>query len=186
MELSRGLDSFTQFDAVFVSASLSATMDVAGVQRKIASFAELEEGWDFGAGRPPRPRVVEFAQKICEAGKWFAEPANAFPGVDGGIIVAFYFGDNIVDVTVNTDLTLDYVHELGRGVEYEELACGEDVTWVFILAHLAGLNKQANAWNSLGPSTWQSMTQAEDDSQAIPLQTWATEYQSLTLNAPAA
>jgi hypothetical protein len=186
MELSQGLCSGTQFDAVVVSSSPSTAMELAGVRRKIASFAELEEGWDFGAGRPSPPEVVAFAQQICEAGKWFAERANAFPGVDGEIVVAFYFGDNIVDITVNTDLTLDYVHELGRGVEYEELACGENVKWGYISAHLAGLNKQANAWNSSEPSIWQGTTHTEDDSGATPLRIWGAESRSLMLNVPAA
>ncbi|GAF78535.1 unnamed protein product [marine sediment metagenome] len=186
MEPSQGFGSGTQFEAAVFSSSPSSAMDVDGVQRKIASFAELEEGWDFGAGRPSPPKVVAFAQQICEAGKWFAKRANAFPGVDGGIVVAFYLGDNIVDVTVNTDLTLDYVHERGTGVEYEELACGENVKWGFISAHLAGMNKQANAWNSSEPSIWQGTTHTEDDSAGTPLRIWGAESRSLMLNVPAA
>ncbi len=91
------------------------------VIEKIDSFGSLPDGWDFGAGGPA-PRVVrERAIKLYRWGALFGLRANAFPGSEGEVYVAFYRGVDTVEVCVNLDLSCTITLERGIGVDFEEL-----------------------------------------------------------------
>ena len=94
---------------------------------KIRSFSKLPDGWDFGVGKAPSRTVVDKALNLYSRLQRFGLGADAFPIASGGVNVTFYSADHSFEVRVRADSTIDLVHEVGIGVEYEQLECAEDV-----------------------------------------------------------
>ncbi len=177
------LDSSLFGSRTYSSYSITETYE-DGVQGKIRSFGELPDGWDFGAGRASPPGVVEEARKIYQLGKSLGLEADAFPGLDGEISVAFYAQEHTVEVRVNTDLSLDLVHEIGIGVDYQQSPYIKPVETNFIASYLTLLVQQVRVWNSSGLSILQDMIQGGNGSRVIPFPTGAAPFQFLTQSAP--
>jgi hypothetical protein len=77
------------------------------VVRSILSFRNLESGWHFGQGKPATSSAIgialELQRTLREMG---AEQIEAFPRIDGGIVVSSIKGGDVVDVTCNPDGSL--------------------------------------------------------------------------------
>lgn len=100
------------------------------ITKKIISFSELPDGWDFGGGYAISPKVISMALRIQKIGARLGLTHDAFPEPDGGVSVAFYAEDHVIQFTVNADLSIEVIHEVGFGVEYDEVASREDVSLV--------------------------------------------------------
>jgi hypothetical protein len=120
------------------------------VQVKIEGFGKLDEGWDFGYGGPAPSHVVKMALAFFRFGERLAFEMDAFPGAAGDISVDYYVGDELVQVLVDTDLTIELTHERGIGSSYEELACYEDISIDKVLDYLVHfhLKGYSGSWSS--------------------------------------
>src|SRR5580704_1477234 len=82
---------------------------------KIRSFRNLPQGWNYGRGGPAAEQTVQIAQDYL----WmfmtlgFVE-TDAFPGVDGEIMVTAYLGRHCVEVTVEPDRSFAVGHQIDR------------------------------------------------------------------------
>ncbi len=88
---------------------------------KIDEFSNLPEGWDFGQGIATLSAVALKAKQIVEAVDKIFEDVeyDTTPMTDGGLILILKMDNEFIDVTINTDLSLDMRHEKGIGVEYD-------------------------------------------------------------------
>jgi hypothetical protein len=123
---------------------------VTPVRAKIETFGKLEEGWDFGEGGPAPPHVVEMALALCDLGERLAFEMDAFPGAGGDISVDFYLADELVQILINTDLSLDLTHESGIGFEYDEVAYHENISFQDFVRYLFKFRAKGyvNLWTS--------------------------------------
>src|SRR5208337_1082027 len=71
------------------------------IVEKIRSFANLQEGWNYGEGRAPSRFVIDKAIEIYQIGKELALDAEVFPLVDGDIEVSLYMEDHFMDILVH-------------------------------------------------------------------------------------
>jgi len=88
---------------------------VKETEEKIASFAELEAGWHYGRGNGVPREIIDAAVTLlfCFVMAGFKK-TDAFPGVDGEVMVTAYDGDHAVSVTVERDRTYTISHEIGK------------------------------------------------------------------------
>ncbi len=91
------------------------------IENKIRSFRELSDGWHFGEGGPPSEDIIKQALEVCQIGKRYSLKCEVFPTVDKGVTVAFYDGDQCIEVTVTGENKLIVSHEQGIGFDYEEV-----------------------------------------------------------------
>jgi|AMWB02.1.fsa_nt_gi hypothetical protein len=114
-----------------------ALLDRTGA--KIDQFLELHAGWHFGEGVPPKKELVEKAKVFNSHGKRLGLRTDAFPGIDGGIIITFYALDHCVELRLNGDGSIDLSHEVGIGFEFDEIEYLENANVQQILAELKKL-----------------------------------------------
>lgn len=91
------------------------------VLMKIRDFLQLKPGWHFGEGKPPDKDIVERASFLIERAIAPSFDVDAFPGIDGEIMVTVYHHDHYLEFTLETDNSITYVHEKdGKNVCYQE------------------------------------------------------------------
>lgn len=86
---------------------------------KIRSFRELPEGWHYGEGTRATETAVELAlimQAVLVSGN--ASEVEVFPDVSGGILVAGYYEEEMVEIFCKHDGAISLVHEVGEKVDY--------------------------------------------------------------------
>ncbi len=102
-------------------------------RRQILSFAQLPKGWHYGGGNPAGADTVKLALKVSllfvEHG---AGEIEAFPDVEGGILVSGYRGEDLVDVFCGTNGRLDLLHERNGESLYEKENVDLDEAGAFI------------------------------------------------------
>jgi hypothetical protein len=113
---------------------------------KIEEFKKHPKGWDFGVGDPAPPPVADEALALHEFGAGMGLKTDASPCTNGGIAVTFYRvgSDESVEITVNTNLTYDLLHEKGIGWNYDTLMEAEDFA-------LTDVKNYIKAWVPLPP-----------------------------------
>jgi hypothetical protein len=94
---------------------------VSRTEQKIRSYAKLPPGWHYGSGGPAQPRIVQIALEYL----WFFlsfgySEADAFPGVDGAIMVSAYRGKHCVEVTVEVDRSFAVAHQCDGETRFYE------------------------------------------------------------------
>lgn len=84
--------------------------------RKLARFAYLKHGWNYGEGGPIDWETIRQAARIANFAYGLGfERSNAFPGVSGEILIAFYKDDHCIEITLEADQHIVIVQEsLGR------------------------------------------------------------------------
>lgn len=96
----------------FIVGSSSPTLE------KIRELAHYKDGWRFGDG-------VKFSKDVIKTATWLHLQAvdlgflktGVFPGLAGELIVTVYKAKHCLEFTINSDLNIDYVHEIGDGDE---------------------------------------------------------------------
>lgn len=140
---------------------------------KIRSFKRLLEGWHYGKGVPPTNAAIEQALKLNSGAlsSGFLK-TDAFPGIDGEILVAVYYGEWYLEFTLEANMSVTFVAEKNREeVEYVEGLSVEDA-----------LNKIAQyrekVWTLSGLSILSISTIAQASSRVWPLriQVMGREY----------
>lgn len=81
-------------------------------QRKITSFADLPDGWHYGDGVAPTPNMITAAYQ------WHSKLAamgfsltDAFPGVEGEILLSGYRDNHTFELMLETDYSVSFYHE---------------------------------------------------------------------------
>lgn len=120
--------SYTNFDI--------ENIFVGNINDKIASFRELNNGWDYGLGVPTTKETVNIAQSIAQIGKAKNFGIDAFPATDGGIVLNLYIEEDFIYVTINPNASLDLRHEKGIGEDYDIIEDIENISLEEIIEHL--------------------------------------------------
>lgn len=141
--------------------------------KKIKSFANLENGWDFGQGVVPCDEVIGSAIQLYNLGVIQGFEMSARPETNGGIIIGFSVEDDFIYVTVNDNSTFDLVYEKGIGANYDIIVDEEDVSLEYITKTLQNIKSQ---WFLLEHSISKNMIIEAGDFQATPSRIWEEEY----------
>lgn len=108
---------------------------------KIIKFGFLKDGWDFGEGYASNWKTILKALFIYWKCVIYNLKVDAFPGVNGGINVVFYASDHSIEIRVKPDGTLNLIHEVGIGLDFDTIEDIEDVNEASIDKRLVYLSK---------------------------------------------
>ncbi|HEV7348221.1 hypothetical protein [Telluribacter sp.] len=128
------------------------------IHKAIEDLKTLQEGWDYGQGVPVSEMVVNKAKQIYSLGKLLTLKVEVMPKTNGGIILNFFKSvesDIFLEVTINPDLSLDYVLERGKGHDFETLEEDENVLLPSLHSKLNMVSRAQ--WNSLEPYTLENI-----------------------------
>jgi hypothetical protein len=107
--------SGTVTKATDVAFAIQLAQPTSGTAEKINLFSTLPERWHYGSGAAPRRDTVESAlwwnSKVIHAG---FDKTDAFPGVNGEIMVTGYAGPHYIEVLIEPSLRIDLVYEMGN------------------------------------------------------------------------
>jgi hypothetical protein len=102
-------------DAAFAVQLALPTKGISGTAEKIDSFSTLPKKWYYGSGAPPQHDTIESAlwwnSKLIGAG---FDKTDAFPGVNGEIMVTGYSGPHYIEVLVEPNLRIDLIYEINK------------------------------------------------------------------------
>ena len=105
--------------------------------RVVLSFRLLPDGWHYGRGSAPKPETEIWALKLIALfSEHGAEAIEAFPDVDGGILVSAYHGGATVDALMLANKTVEWDAD---DCEFEKLALSDAIK------KIRGLNWQAKS-----------------------------------------
>lgn len=90
----------------------SEKQDEPETLKKIDSFLYLEKGWHYGKGVFPSKKTIAIAKKIAEQALSNIFDTDAFPGIDGEIMVTVYYKEHYLEFTIESDGEITFVHEL--------------------------------------------------------------------------
>jgi hypothetical protein len=90
--------------SIYVS---SRALERYSVEHKIKSFTRLPTGWYYGEGVPASSNTVETVLELVKyaKGRMFFE-FEAFPGANGEIMLSIYWGNFILDLGVEPDISI--------------------------------------------------------------------------------
>ncbi len=95
--------------------------EVASRAMQIRSFAKLAPGWHYGDGCPATADAVAAALVIdtllLESN---VHEIEAFPGVDGGILISGYHGDHTLEIRCEPSGRMQFLHEVDDEVVSEQ------------------------------------------------------------------
>lgn len=83
-------------------------MDTAA---KIDRFTRLQAGWHYGEGGPCAPQACTMAQHLAARAQRAGLATDAFPGLDGGVLLMIYGPEGEDAVRCETDGTLSWTRE---------------------------------------------------------------------------
>lgn len=132
----------------------------------IRNLTKIPHGWDFGSGYPPSEFVISKALQVYSLGKLLSFKIEVKPETEGGIILTLYKKDEFLDVIINSNLSLDMVHEKGIGIEFETLSEQENVDLIIISNKLKQIKKSIECTSS-EHYTLENIVLQKDDSEVI-------------------
>ena len=109
--------------------------------QKVRGFGELPNGWHFGSGRAPSADTLATAKQVLSSIEQLGfDQTDAFPGVDGEVLLTVYNELDYYEFTVECDGYITFLYERnGEDIIYQEgltlseslsrLADYEAVTW---------------------------------------------------------
>lgn len=90
---------------------------------KLWSFVALPVGWHYGQGAAPSIELISLLVEINNQVYRLGFPkTDAFPGINGNLMLTIYYGEHLIDLTVEPNgRTCTYSYEKnGEEVAYEE------------------------------------------------------------------
>lgn len=94
----------------------------------IKSFLTLPKGWHYGSGIPMSEITTNIALEFNEYAENFGLITEAFPGVDGEILLSIYgWEENSLEITIFFSDISYRLEQNDEVVEEEEFASVEDV-----------------------------------------------------------
>ena len=136
---------------------------------KIIGFSQYRRGWHYGEGVPFGERTIGLALKLHqEIIRQAFFVTDAFPGLQGQILVTIYYGDHYLEFTVEPDETISFCQE---EQDVEILNC-EGLSFEQAIKQLQEFRRQT--WKGSGSSAEYSMTPENTGSRAPLLGTQVT------------
>jgi len=87
---------------------------INATEKKINSFKALPVGWHYGSGIAPLAKVLDLAIRLNQyAGIMGFEATDAFPGIDGEVLLTVYDGDIYLEFSIEVDGSINYIREQG-------------------------------------------------------------------------
>lgn len=159
----------------FFSPILFGGERLSNTAESIKDMAKLEKGWGIDHGQIVHMETIELALEIEMIRYLFPDQftTTAFPNPDGAVSVKFYLGDDVFQVDVNDDGSLDLAHEKGQGLNYEEIEFVEDISKHTIEQKLREI---ATLWNSSEFYQLDNLMFRPDASKALFSDQTETEY----------
>jgi hypothetical protein len=132
-------------------------------ESKIRSFSTLQNGWHYGEGKAPSREMIDVAIGWNGVLNWLSfSNTDAFPGIDGEIMVTAYSGPHYIEILIETvGISVTYekngrelssVERLGTGKAYAELLriVGEICnTSAYSIPNISTVNLMSSkAWHS--------------------------------------
>ena len=99
------------------------------IEQEIRSLVNLQEGWDYGEGKPPSKSTINKAIQIYNLAKNYKILTEIFPIGDGDICLSFSQGEIFVDVEIESDGSYNLCIEKGIGNKYTIEEDIEDITF---------------------------------------------------------
>lgn len=109
--------------------------------RKIKSFRDRKPGWHYGGGVPPTEEIAKKAISISDLAAQLGYASDAFPGIDGEIMVAVYHKPGHLEFTVEVNGRITFAREQDE----EEVVYREGCTLNDALKELRKFGKRI--WN---------------------------------------
>lgn len=90
--------------------------------KKIQSFAQFQQGWSFGEGVAFAKTTLEKATQLTKTAHMLGfHETDAFPGLNGEVMVTVYQGSDYWEFTLEPTETITFVYERDdETVTYEE------------------------------------------------------------------
>lgn len=153
---------------------------INATEKKINSFRNLPVGWHYGSGIAPLAKVLDLAIKLNQwAGSMGFEATDAFPGIDGEVMLTVYDGDIYLEFSIEVDGSINYIREEGD----KEIDSKEKISLHQAINYIKkiGLSK----WRLSVQSTRNTMIQGRKDSRELRLsRAKPTKSQFSRRNAP--
>ena len=89
---------------------------------KIQSFHRLNDGWSFGEGAKFNPSILNKALQLAKTAHALSfQETDAFPGLNGEVMVTLYSGQDYWEFTIEPDESVTFVYERDQETRvYEE------------------------------------------------------------------
>src|SRR5688500_3315166 len=95
---------------------------------QINSFLNLPKGWHYGSGVPMSEITTEIALEFNEYAENYGLVTEAFPGVDGEILLCVYgWEENNLDITIYFSDIGYRLEQNDETLDYEEFSTAEDI-----------------------------------------------------------
>jgi len=151
------------------------------IPQEIKNLSELKDGWDFGHWFGIHKKTIE---KGCLIYNHFERNEFKYavgPTSSGGIKITAQIDVHFLDLTINSDLTIDITHEIGIGADYDTVFEKKNVNMEEIETHLNELLIQSCFLSERYTSG--SIIQSRNDSMETHLKTSIMVYPLLTWTA---
>jgi hypothetical protein len=146
---------------------------------KIDGFLRLGKGWHYGAGSPASSALVGRAKLLINLfhSQGFAN-VDAFPGVDGEIMISAFENGHCIELTLELDGTFRLLHEENG----EEILYLENLSTYKLAKHFSFATSKVKLkeWLSSGSFTPVTTTPARESSK-----TWHSGQQGTRPPSPA-
>ncbi len=115
-------------------------MQISTVE-KIESFRKFNDGWSFGEGVKFNAASLNKALQLVKTAHALSfQETDAFPGLNGEVMVTLYSGQDYWEFTIEPDESVIFVYERGQ----ETLAYEEGLPFEFAVSMITNLGMKNN------------------------------------------
>lgn len=129
---------------------------------KINSFSTINNGWHYGRGRPPSASTISMAASVnnflVQVG---LTTTDAFPGIDGEIMVTAYLNDLYCECIVESNGT----YSVNTEVNSVDVVSCKNMSEADVIGTLFGVAR--TQWNISGSSTLVTTMAGEESSKVL-------------------
>jgi len=129
------------------------SVPVFRTDEKIRSFGRMPVGWHYGKGVPARGDIIRVAREYL----WHFlmmgyQETDAFPGVDGEIMVTAYRGDYCTEITIEADGTYSVGYQFKGKDRFFESDLSRENANLLVMSIVTQIEQEEReAW---GTSSW--------------------------------
>lgn len=169
----------TTISIPYTFLKLNGTLDSL-TEAKILGFRNFKKGWHYHGGVPFKDDIIFTAikinRKLLRCG---FEKTNAFPGLDGEIMVTAYHKEHYFEFAIEKDQSITYCREMGD----EELAYEEGYSYQEIISMIDELAEElCLQYGSLADNITSITISAESIAWPSKILATTPESRSLTRN----